>query len=275
MLPGRVAPLPPKMVGPPRMPPRPAGPLQGAGEQICCPMPPRSMKLEATEQVAASMREQRAISAKRARSQDSFNGPAFGSSSLGRMERINSAPPSSREPPGASAPLPNACASREKARLDKQESRRQAHQSLAPTDCQTGRLSQDCHTGRLSHVSSAPSLETSARLRMNAEKQNAVPTTEDVEKQKMRIACKMEILGFYDGYRGALGKMTKEQNKKLASKLSSGDKDAVTDAVKQLNRDRQSQLDEWSQKAENQKSVHRRLKLINEFYSENFDAQCG
>merc|ERR1719217_469043 len=97
-----------------------------------------------------------------------------------------------------------------------------------------------------------------------------VPTTDDIEKQKMRIACKMEILGFYDGYRGALGKMTKDQNKKLASKLSSGDKESVTDTVKQLNKDRQSQLDDWSQKAENQKSVHRRLRLINEFCTENF-----
>jgi hypothetical protein len=45
-----------------------------------------------------------------------------------------------------------------------------------------------------------------------------VPSAEEIEKQKMRLACKMEILGFYDGYRGALCKMTADQNKKLASK---------------------------------------------------------
>jgi len=101
----------------------------------------------------------------------------------------------------------------------------------------------------------------------------AVPSAEDIEKQKMRLACKMEILGFYDGYRGALGKMTADQNKKLASKLNSRDTEAVTDTVKQLNKERQQQLDEWSKKADNQKSVHRKLKLINEFYSDAFTGE--
>lgn len=278
VLPGRVAPLPPKVVA--RLPPRPAGPLQGAGEQIA--LPPRSMKLEATERIAAEMREQRAASAKRARSQDSFAAPAFGSSAAGRMGQISSAPPSSRLAPGAPVSLPNACEEREKRRLENREARRQARHSGEMPDCQTGRLSQECHTGRLSHTSSAPSLRSSApSLRSYAKPAPSVdmeitgPTAEDIEKQKMRLACKMEILGFYDGYRSALGKMTKDQNKKLASKLTSADKEVVTDTVKQLNKDRQTQLDEWSQKAENQKSVHRRLKLINEFYSDNYDAQCG
>eukprot|EP00746_Dinoflagellata_sp_MGD_P166461 gnl/MRDRNA2_/MRDRNA2_96356_c0_seq1.p1 gnl/MRDRNA2_/MRDRNA2_96356_c0~~gnl/MRDRNA2_/MRDRNA2_96356_c0_seq1.p1 ORF type:complete len:618 (-),score=110.71 gnl/MRDRNA2_/MRDRNA2_96356_c0_seq1:27-1628(-) len=269
VLPGRVAPLPPKLVA--RAPPRPAGPLQGAGEQIL--LPPRSMKLEATDRIAASMREQRAASAKRARSQDSFAAPAFGSSAPGRMGQGNSAPPSSRLAPGAPVPLPNACEDREKKRFENKEARRQARQSLETPDCQTGRLSQECYTGRLSHTSSAPSLRAYAKPAPIVDAEVAAPTAEDIEKQKMRLACKMEILGFYDGYRSALGKMTKDQNKKLASKLTSADKEVVTDTVKQLNKDRQTQLDEWSQKTENQKSVHRRLKLINEFYTDTFNAQ--
>jgi len=281
VLPGRVAPLPPKVVH--RMPPRPAGPLQEAGGQICS-MPPRSMKLEATERIAAEMREQRAASAKRARSQDSLTAPGFGSSAPGRMGQGNSAPPSSRLPPGAPVPLPNACEERERRRLENREARRQTRKPLEMSECPTGRSSQDCHTGRLSqtcqtgrlsHVSSAPSLGAFARPVPSLEMESPGPTTEDIEKQKMRLACKMEILGFYDGYRSALGKMTKDQNKKLASKLNSTDKEAVTDTVKQLNKDRQAQLDEWSQKAENQKSVQRRLKLINEFYSDTFNADAG
>jgi len=75
------------------------------------------MKLEATERIAASTREQRALSAKRARSQDSFACPAFGSSAPGRMGQNNSAPPSSRQPVGAPLPLPSACEEREKKRV--------------------------------------------------------------------------------------------------------------------------------------------------------------
>lgn len=266
VLPGRVAPLPQKLV--PRMPPRPSGPLQGAGEQICSPMalPPRSMKLEATERIAAQMREERAQSAKRARSQDSFACPAFGSSARGRMAQGSSAPPSSRLTPGAPVPIPNACGEREKKRLENREARRQVRASQLEEP--------DCQTGRLSHVSSAPSLGAYARPAMDRPvPEVAVPSAEDIEKQKMRLACKMEILGFYDGYRGALGKMTADQNKKLASKLNSRDTEAVTDTVKQLNKERQQQLDEWSKKADNQKSVHRRLKLINEFYSDAFTGE--
>jgi hypothetical protein len=238
------------------------------------------MNLENTERIAAVMREQRAESAKRARSQDSFAAPAFGSSAAGRMGHGNSAPPSSRLPPGAPVPLPNACEDREKRRQENREARRQSRQSMEMPECQTGRLSQECYTGRLSHTSSAPSLRGYAKPTLSHGPSGEVPleiptgpTAEDIEKQKMRLACKMEILGFYDGYRSALGKMTKDQNKKLASKLTSADKEVVTDTVKQLNKDRQTQLDEWSQKADNQKSVHKRLRLINEFYSDTFNAQ--
>lgn len=118
----------------------------------------------------------------------------------------------------------------------------------------------------LSHARSAPQLPP--RRPVAAAPQ---PSVEDMEKQKMRLACKMEILGFYEGYRGALGKMTASQNKKLAKRLSSGSEEAVVEAVHQFNQERQSHLQEWEAKAENQQSVHRRLKLINEFCTDNYE----
>merc|ERR1712190_501666 len=42
---------------------------------------------------------------------------------------------------------------------------------------------------------------------------------EELEKQKLRVACKMEILEFFNGYSNSGGKMSAEQTKLLLDKL--------------------------------------------------------
>lgn len=254
IMPGMVKQPPPKP--PPRPAPRPPqpGPLQGAGLEIA--MPPRTLSMAATER---REREQRPASAKRSRSQGALPVPAFGSSAPARAtgQSSGSAPASCRSGPPVAPPTN--CDEREKQRQEVRAERRRMRAAREAVEAELGR-------GSLSHAASAPELRGRPPPAPAPQ-----PTVEDMEKQKMRLACKMEILGFYEGYRGALGKMTASQNKKLAKRLTSGSEEAVVDAMHQFNQERQSQLQEWEAKAENQESVHRRLKLINEFCTDNYE----
>lgn len=45
---------------------------------------------------------------------------------------------------------------------------------------------------------------------------------EDLEKQRMRLACKMEILDFFNGYSNSVSKLTGEQKKVLQAQLQGG-----------------------------------------------------
>lgn len=45
---------------------------------------------------------------------------------------------------------------------------------------------------------------------------------EDLEKQKLRVACKMEMLDFFNGYAKNIGKMSADQTKALLVKLHGG-----------------------------------------------------
>jgi len=50
---------------------------------------------------------------------------------------------------------------------------------------------------------------------------------EEMERQKLRVACKMETLAFLNGYHNAVGKMTPEQKATLLAQLHQGKSKAV------------------------------------------------
>lgn len=67
----------------------------------------------------------------------------------------------------------------------------------------------------------------------------------EVEKRKLRLACKMEIVSFYGGCCDALGNMTKKQNKALESKLRSSDPGAQIDVAQRAVGRRLFHGDSW------------------------------
>merc|ERR1719476_615165 len=98
---------------------------------------------------------------------------------------------------------------------------------------------------------------------------------EDVEKQKLRVACKMEILEFFNGYRSAGGKMTAEQTRSLLSKLQGGSVEdgRLAEDVQQSGQEQEAQLQEWSENPEmymqrDEQSIPTRLQQLNDFCNE-------
>jgi len=106
---------------------------------------------------------------------------------------------------------------------------------------------------------------------------SAGQSQEDIERQKLRMACKMEILDFFNGYSTAVGKMTAEQTKMLLAKLhgsgaSTGDD--LAGAVRKCEQEREDQLQEWSvksQKFDDKQTIQRRLRQVNDLCNKAFD----
>lgn len=100
-------------------------------------------------------------------------------------------------------------------------------------------------------------------------------TKEELEKQKLRVACKMEILDFFNGYSKAVGKMTADQTKILLSKLhSSADEGNLTTTMQQLEQQQYEHLAEWSEKSakvDDQQSIQRRLRQVNDLCNRVFE----
>lgn len=64
---------------------------------------------------------------------------------------------------------------------------------------------------------------------------------EELEKQRIRVACKMDILDFFHGYRKVVNKLTEEQQKVLHANLhGSGFRMEDDDAVKDASQDTES-----------------------------------
>lgn len=78
---------------------------------------------------------------------------------------------------------------------------------------------------------------------------------EDLEKQRMRLACKMEILDFFNGYSNSVTKMTSEQTKVLHAKLHGGGGDFPED---------ESYEDEQDDSFQEEPSLQDRLQQVNE-----------
>lgn len=122
---------------------------------------------------------------------------------------------------------------------------------------------------RSSAAASAPEL----RLDLSATNK---ATKEDLDKQKLRIACKMEILQFFNGYSSAVGKMTAEQSKMLLAKLQKGsDETELADAMQKFELQREDQLRQWAEKqrVDDEQSIQRRLKQVNDFCNKAFEQQ--
>jgi len=98
---------------------------------------------------------------------------------------------------------------------------------------------------------------------------------DDIERQKLRVACKMEILDFFNGYSTAVGKMTAEQTKLLLAKIQGGGAgDDLAGAVQQCEQQRVEQAQEWSaksQKVDDQQNIQRRLQQVNDLCNKAFD----
>lgn len=102
------------------------------------------------------------------------------------------------------------------------------------------------------------------------------PTKEDLDKQKLRIACKMEILDFFNGYSNAVSKMSAEQTKMLMAKLHKGSDDAeLADAMQKFEQQREQQLKDWAerQQVDDQQSIQKRLKQVNDFCNRAFEQE--
>lgn len=114
---------------------------------------------------------------------------------------------------------------------------------------------------------SAPEL---SQLRLNLGRQ----PKDDVEKQKLRVACKMEILDFFKGYSSTVEKMTEGQTKALLAKLHGcTDRTNSAGVVQQCGEQPEQQLHEWEQHAEqveDDQSIQGRLQQVNDFCNKAF-----
>lgn len=152
--------------------------------------------------------------------------------------------------------------------LEERAARLQAEAALNASKANS--LQQAVHRG-MAGSSSAPALGI-PRLRLDSQPQIA---KEDLEEQKLRLACKMEILDFFNGYHNAIGKMTAEQTKLLLTKLHSGlDSSGLSETVQQCENERNKQRQEWcekSQQVEDAQSVQRRLQQVNDLCNKAFE----
>lgn len=100
---------------------------------------------------------------------------------------------------------------------------------------------------------------------------------EELEKQKMRVACKMEILDFFKGYSQDVSKMTEQQKRQLLAKLNGGAPEQdLADSLHTFEQQRQQKVEEWihkSQVVEDEHTIHKRLAQVNDLCNKAFDAK--
>jgi len=104
---------------------------------------------------------------------------------------------------------------------------------------------------------------------------------EDMEKQKLRLACKMETLSFLNGYHSAVGKMSMDQKASLLAKLHSTKKAkpqpapcARTEPMAGESYDGDDWT--WPEQMEvlDDSSVHQRLQHVNDACNQAFDFEA-
>lgn len=104
---------------------------------------------------------------------------------------------------------------------------------------------------------------------------------EDLEKQKLRLACKMEMLDFFNAYRNPMTKMSAEQTKLLLAKLHGGE--AAGGAHAEAEEQSSGGEDESQEDAEEpagpslgappKPSVHERLQQFNDACNRAFEVE--
>lgn len=103
---------------------------------------------------------------------------------------------------------------------------------------------------------------------------------EEIEKQKLRVACKMETLSFLNGYTNAVGKMSLEQKAELLATLHSaksvkpkmapcartspGKPHAAAAAAEE-------ESEWWPKEEPEEPSIHQRLQHMNDACNQAFD----
>lgn len=107
------------------------------------------------------------------------------------------------------------------------------------------------------------------------------PTSGDeIERQKLRVACKMEKLSFLNGYTNAVGKMSLQQKAELLATLHSskstkpkmapcartspGEPRAAAAAAEE-------ESEWWPQQESEEPSIHQRLQHVNDVCNQAFD----
>lgn len=115
------------------------------------------------------------------------------------------------------------------------------------------------------HSVSAPELSAAGDLSTDPE---------EIEKQKLRVACKMQILNFFDGYNGAVKKMTKDQTKLLLDNMNGRTPGIGTEVVQNCEMEREATIREWterSQQMDDRTNIEQRLREVNEMCNGFFD----
>eukprot|EP00747_Dinoflagellata_sp_TGD_P163644 gnl/TRDRNA2_/TRDRNA2_182536_c0_seq1.p1 gnl/TRDRNA2_/TRDRNA2_182536_c0~~gnl/TRDRNA2_/TRDRNA2_182536_c0_seq1.p1 ORF type:complete len:686 (-),score=104.61 gnl/TRDRNA2_/TRDRNA2_182536_c0_seq1:66-2123(-) len=128
---------------------------------------------------------------------------------------------------------------------------------------------------RMTCSASAPELGA-MRPPANSIGRACAPTAEDIEKQKLRVACKMEILNFFDGYSSSLGKISAKQSKVLMGKLHGNcDTQSLEAAVQEADDQSRQLVNEWAEKGmevvDQQSSIQKRLQQVNDLCNKAFE----
>jgi len=97
---------------------------------------------------------------------------------------------------------------------------------------------------------------------------------DEMEKQKLRVACKMETLAFLNGYHSAVGKMTMDQKASLLATLQSSKsvKPKAALGTSLVLSEAENQRAEFNE--EEDFSIHQRLLHVNEKCNEAFDFEA-
>jgi hypothetical protein len=97
---------------------------------------------------------------------------------------------------------------------------------------------------------------------------------DEMEKQKLRVACKMETLAFLNGYHSAVGKMTMDQKASLLATLhsSKSGKPKAALGTSPVLSEAENQRAESNE--EEDFSIHQRLLHVNEKCNEAFDFEA-
>lgn len=92
---------------------------------------------------------------------------------------------------------------------------------------------------------------------------------EDIETAKMRLACKMEIFGFFNGYSKAISSMTPQQTKELLAKLNSK---SLVDPAKmpRASLEEEALQSDAPESVEGAQTIQERLQQVNEMCNQVF-----
>jgi len=84
-----------------------------------------------------------------------------------------------------------------------------------------------------------------------AAKEGSASSGEIMEKQKMRSACKMEIVDFYSRCRARLSGLTKRQNGRMKHVINADHgADKIAQTIEMFGHERDKELSSWSQRSE-------------------------